>query len=123
MHQVPELDGKECSKGVLRKPDESEASYVQALTSDYQRSATQLKNALGVENVVYTYPYGYYDELSEIVLHSLGTEVTSTLEEGNNVIIKGLRQSRYRLKRNTVYGGVSAEDLKIRLEKLQQEGK
>ena len=123
MHQVPELDGKECRKGVLRNPDESEASYVQALTSDYQRSATQLKKALGVENVVYTYPYGYYDELSEIVLHSLGNEVTSTLEEGNNVIIKGLRQSLYRLKRNTVYGGVSAEDLKIRLEKLQQEGK
>lgn len=60
---------------------------------------------------MYTYPYGWYDTLSEVMLHSLGFQVTVTTEPGVNEIIKGIPQSLYLLKRVTVAGGVSDGEL------------
>ena len=111
MHQVVALDGENCRQGVLRMRGESEADYVEALSADYLRAKAQIQSVLDVPCDVFTYPYGLYDTLSEVVLHSLGADVTVTTDHGINVIIKGIPQSLYRLKRIDVTGGVTAEGL------------
>ena len=111
MHQVRELDGEDCRQGVLRMEGESESAYVEALTEDYLKSKQQIESALPVNCHVYTYPYGYLDLLSEVVLHGLGVDVTLTVNEGVNEVIKGLPQSLYQLKRINVGSWMTARDL------------
>lgn len=111
MHQVAELDGEDCRQGALRMSGESESDYIEALTADYSRAKAQIQSVLDVPCSVLTYPYGFYDTLSEVVLHSLGVEVTTTTVPGVNVIIKGIPQSLYQLKRIGVSGGVTADEL------------
>ena len=111
MHQVAELDGEDCRQGALRREGESEEDYLAALTEDVWRAREQIASVLEGECRVYTYPYGWYDTLSEVMLHSLGFQVTVTTEPGVNEIIKGIPQSLYLLKRVTVAGGVSDSEL------------
>lgn len=111
MHQVPSLDGESCRRGVLRMEGESEEDYVNALTADFLRSKEQIESALDVTCNVYTYPYGLCDTLSEVVLHNLGIQVSVTTEHGVNVIVKGIPQSLYQLKRINVEGGMTGGGL------------
>lgn len=111
MHQVAALDGEGCRQGVLQMDGERESDYVETLTADYSRSKAQIQSVLDVSCNVFTYPYGLCDTLSEAVLHSLGAEVTVTTKPGINVIIKGIPQSLYQLKRINVSGGVTADEL------------
>ena len=111
MHQVQSLDGEDCRRGVLRMDGESEADYVAALTADFLRAKEELEPALGVTCNIFTYPYGYHDTLSEVVLQSLGVQVTVTTVTGVNTVIKGVPQSLYALKRIDVYGGMTTETL------------
>ncbi len=111
LHQVPSLDGEDCRPGVLRMEGEDEFAYVDMLTADFQRAKAQLQSVLDVSCLVYTYPHGRYDTLSEVVLHSLGLRVTVTTDPGVNVVIKGIPQSLYQLKRIDVPGGMTGDEL------------
>ena len=111
MHQVASLDGEDCRRGVLRMDSESESGYAGTLTADYSRAKAQIQSALDVPCNVFTYPYGLCDTLSEVVLHSLGAQVTVTTQPGVNVIIKGIPQSLYQLKRIEVGGGMTSDEL------------
>ena len=111
MHQVASLDGEDCREGVLQRDGESEEAYIDALTEDYLLAREQLTQALGEVCPVYTYPYGYRSTLSEVVLHSLGVQVTVTTEAGANQLVKGIPQSLYQLRRINVSGGMTAETL------------
>ena len=111
MHQVAALDGEDCRQGVLRMDGEGESAYVEILSADYLQSKTQIQEVLDVPCNVFTYPYGKYDELSEVALQSLGIEVTTTTNPGINTIIKGVPQSLYQLKRIAIGGGITDEAL------------
>ena len=111
MHQAAAVDGEDCRQGVLRISGESEPDYIETLTADYLRSKAQIQSVLNVPCNVFTYPYGLCDTLSEVVLHGLGVEVTVTTNYGINVIIKGIPQSLYQLKRIGVGGGMTADEL------------
>lgn len=111
MHQVPERDGEDCRKGVLRMEGETEDEYVETLSRDFLRSKEQISSVLGSDVVVFTYPYGRCDTMSEVVLRSLGVLATATTENGVNVVLKGIPQCLYSLKRINVPGGMSAETL------------
>lgn len=111
MHQVAALDGEDCRQGVLRREGESEEDYLTALASDVSRAREQITSVLDSAVQVYTYPYGWYDTMTEVALHNLGFQVTVTTEPGVNEIIKGIPQSLYLLKRITVAGGVSGGEL------------
>lgn len=111
MHQVQNLDGEDCRQGVLQMAGEKEEDYIDTLTGDYLRSKERIESALGVECNVFTYPYGYCSTLSEVLLHSLGVKVTTTMNPGVNEIIKGIPQSLYQLKRINVVGGMTSDEL------------
>lgn len=118
MHQVPERDGEDCRKGVLRLEGESESDYVAALTADFERSSEQITAALPVESDVFTYPNGLYDRLSEVVLQGLGVRATVTTDYGVNVVVRGIPQTLFALKRVSVDPGLDGAALLERLEGL-----
>lgn len=120
MHQVETLDGAECRQGVLRRDGESEEEYLDALRADALRAKEQITSALDTAVQVYTYPYGRYDTLSEVALHSMGFQVTVTTDPGINVIIKGIPQSLYLLKRLDMSGGLSSGELIEALHAFEQ---
>lgn len=111
MHQVAALDGEDCRQGVLKMEGETEEEYIAALTADVSQAREQIAAVLDTSCQVFTYPYGWYDTMTEVALHSLGFRVTVTTDSGINVIIKGIPQSLYLLKRITVAGGDSDDEL------------
>ena len=121
MHQVPERDGEDCRRGVLRMEGESEEDYVSALTEDLLRSRAQLEAVPGLSADVFTYPNGLYDTLSEAVLRGLGVRATVTTDYGVNVLVKGVPQSLFALKRVSVDPGMDGAALLARLDGLAPE--
>ena len=116
MHQVTELDGEGCRKGVVPLAGESDEEFARAILADFEKSRAQLEAALGEECYVLTYPYGLYDILSEVVLHSAGARVTVSTDKGTAELVRGLHQSLYAIKRETVTGSMGPEDVLIILE-------
>lgn len=116
MHQVANLDGEDCRQGALRMEGESEEAYIQALTQDYLRATQELEAVVGSVCPVYTYPNGLCSQLSEVVLQRLGVQVTVTTESGVNQLLKGAEQSLYQLRRITVEGELTAQELLDRME-------
>ncbi|HPZ77920.1 MAG TPA: polysaccharide deacetylase family protein [Bacillota bacterium] len=99
MHNSKELDQDDYRKGVYQKPGESEEEYIAKFRADVEASRRAIEDALGTRVTVYAYPFGYYTQLSEVLLWEMGIKVTLTVEEGINVVIKGLPQSLRALKR------------------------
>ena len=100
---------------------ESEEDYVSALTEDLLRSRAQLEAVPGLSADVFTYPNGLYDTLSEAVLRSLGVRATVTTDYGVNVLVKGVPQSLFALKRVSVDPGMDGAALLARLDGLAPE--
>lgn len=111
MHQVKKLDGEDCREGVLQMEGEDETEYINELVEDFERSKQQIQSVLRTDCNVYTYPYGKFDTLSEVVLQEQGIQVTVTINDGVNQLIKGIPQSLYQLKRCNVTGMMSAQDV------------
>ena len=65
---------------------------------------------LPVSCEVVTYPYGFCDLKSDVVLKSQGVKVTVSLRRGVNEVVKGVPQSLIRLKRFNVSNDMSAEE-------------
>ena len=65
---------------------------------------------------VYTYPNGLCSSLSEVVLQELGVRVTVTTQSGVNQLLKGADQSLFQLRRITVEGELTAQELLERME-------
>ena len=116
MHQVASLDGEDCRQGVLQMEGESEQAYIGALTQDYQTAVEQLEAVMGEVCPVYTYPNGLCSSLSEVVLQELGVRVTVTTQSGVNQLLKGADQSLFQLRRITVEGELTAQELLERME-------
>ena len=111
LHQVEDLDGKGCRQGVLQMKGESEKEYVKILSEDFQKSKEAIDGALPVSCEVVTYPYGFCDLKSDVILQSQGVKVTVSLRRGSNVVVKGIPQSLIRLKRYNISNDVSPEEL------------
>ena len=103
--------------GSVFRPDalplasESESDYAAALGNDYRRCAGLIRRELGYEPVVFAYPHGRYNELSERILRTLGARVTLTTEPGVNLIIAGDRDTLYTLKRYNINDGTEMDSL------------
>lgn len=98
MHQAEGYDDP-LRPGVLRLEGESEDDYIALLRADFTRSRAELEAVSGESVSAFAYPYGYSDKLSEVLLRQLGVKATFSIEPGVNVLVKGLPQSLYNLKR------------------------
>lgn len=111
MHQVTAVDGAGCRRGVLQMPGEAEPDYIAALTQDYTRAQEQLAGLPGTPLPVFTYPFGAYSELSERVLQELGVQVTITIADGANRLVKGEPETLRLLRRINVPAGMEPDVL------------
>lgn len=111
MHQVTAVDGAGCRRGVLQMPGEAEPDYIAALTQDYTHAQEQLAGLPGKVLPVFTYPFGAYSELSERVLQELGVQVTVTIANGANRLVKGEPETLRLLHRIHVWRGTKPDML------------
>lgn len=111
MHQIAAVDGNDCRRGVLQMPDEAEPDYIAALTQDYTHAQEQLAGLPGKVLPVFTYPFGAYSELSERVLQEQGVQVTVTIADGANRLVKGEPETLRLLRRINVPAGMEPDVL------------
>ena len=111
MHQIAAVDGNDCRRGVLQMPGEAEPDYIAALTQDYTHAQEQLAGLPGKVLPVFTYPFGAYSELSERVLQEQGVQVTVTIADGANRLVKGEPETLRRLRRINVPAGMEPDAL------------
>lgn len=110
MHQVDKLDGPDYRLGVYQKDGESEEDYISAFREDFATSRDAIDTALGTEVVGFAYPYGFYTELSEVLLSQMGIEVSVTSNYGYNTVVKGLPQTLRAMNRISVTDQYQGED-------------
>lgn len=120
MHQVTAVDGAGCRRGVLQMPGEAEPDYIAALTQDYTHAQEQLAGLPGKVLPVFTYPFGAYSELSERVLQELGVQVTVTIANGANRLVKGEPETLRLLHRIHVWCGTKPDMLLSRIDAALQ---
>ena len=111
MHQIAAVDGNDCRRGVLQMPGEAEPDYIAALTQDYTHAQEQLAGLPGKVLPVFAYPFGAYSELSERVLQEQGVQVTVTIADGANRLVKGEPETLRRLRRINVPAGMEPDAL------------
>lgn len=111
MHQIAAVDGDDCRRGVLQMPGEAEPDYIAALTQDYTHAQEQLAGLPGKVLPVFTYPFGAYSELSERVLQEQGVQVTVTIADGANRLVKGEPETLRLLRRINVPAGMEPDAL------------
>ena len=116
MHQVTAVDGAGCRRGVLQMPGEAEPDYIAALTQDYTHAQEQLAGLPGKVLPVFTYPFGAYSELSERVLQEQGVQVTVTIADGANRLVKGEPETLRLLRRIHVWCGTKPDMLLSRID-------
>lgn len=74
--------------GVLRNKGEDLAYYQNILQDDLHKMQEKLKHNVGVESLVFTYPFGSVNKESREVVEGMGFQVTLGCEEGMNFINK-----------------------------------
>ena len=99
MHQFHRLSDEPWRYGVLPMEYESEAAYREALISDFERLRQAILTELGIDVLVFAYPYGRYSELTEAILQELGVRVTLVTHPGLNVLSPGQPESLFLLHR------------------------
>lgn len=95
--------------GVLSVVGESEEQYRQKLKSDMYKNKYLIESNVGNNNVLFCYPYGLKNDISEDVAKELGFKITLTTRKGVNYIRPG--DSLYSLNRITVYENTTANAL------------
>lgn len=119
MHQVKKLDDPiSFRKGVLQRDDEGDADYARAFKEDYEKSKKVIENLCGQESVVFSYPYGLFNQKTEAWLSESGIKITLTIEEKTkNKVEIGNMESLKLLGRYSIGETYSAEKLLEKLEK------
>lgn len=111
MHQWQPFEAEPARENILPFEGESEADYTQILTADYLQSKGEIEEALGQPVNVLAYPRGEYCDISESLLHSLGVEVTLSVNPGTNIVVQGDPQTLYIMNRYTIDDTYTPEDL------------
>lgn len=92
MHQFKER------VGCMQKKSESLADYEQALMNDIGKLQEEIKTMTGKTPNTFAYPYGRYNENTNIILRKMGFKATLSCKFGVNIITRD-PNSLYDLKR------------------------
>lgn len=118
MHQSEALEpGEPVRKNVAPFKGEKEMDYIRAFQEDFHRENALIHGITGKDIHAFAYPTGYYSRKTEALLGELGVKATLTSDPGTNLLIKGLPQSLFGLKRLEVQNTTTDEQL---LEKIKE---
>lgn len=95
--------------GVMSIMGETEEQYRKAVSSDILKNKQLIEKNVGNNNVLFCYPYGLKNEITEEICKELGFKITLTTKKGVNYIRPG--DSLFSLNRITVYENTTAESL------------
>ncbi len=110
MHQAEEYENSATvQKSVLRIKGESMIEYVRKFVNDFKTSKKDIKDNLGYDVNVLSYPGGCYDNMSEILLKNMGVRATITTTPGMNYVKKGVQNSLYKMKRYNIEGNITPD--------------
>jgi len=96
-------------QGVLIMDGESEQDYIDLFRNDYALMQELLKDFGDV--YAFSYPYGRISVMSSILLRELGVQMTFSVNEGINTLVKGLPQSLLELKRFSITDDIAGDKL------------
>ncbi len=85
--------------GVSEKTGETDEEYIENFISDFSKSKNKIETALGTKVTTFCYPFGFENQISEIILSQMDVDVTLDGDYGINTLVKGLPQSLRLLKR------------------------
>lgn len=97
--------------GIKIKQGEDESEYKKIVSDDIIKSVTELSKEVGSKKLVFTYPYGAYDDLTEDVLNDLGFEITVTTDSGINHIERGKKDTLLKLKRYNITNNTNLDEI------------
>ena len=102
MHMHPEYEGGAVREYAVPLSGESVADFESAFRIDCERMSRLMAENLGQKPLVFAYPHGVWDGISEQVLKEHGYRVTLTTEAGYNTVSVGNADCLYLLKRYSV---------------------
>ena len=113
LHQwEPFESGNQIRTSALPLEGESEADYAAVLLADLERYAQERETELGEGFCALAYPGGYYNDLTEVLIHQAGIPVTLSIRtDSRNVLVRGLPQSLYALCRWNITERTAEEEL------------
>lgn len=110
MHSTP-VDGPifnpDGRYGTMQVMGESEEEYRTKLIEDMYKNKYLIETNVGNNNVLFCYPYGLKNDITESVCRELCFKITLTTKKGVNYIRPG--DSLYSLNRITVYENTTAD--------------
>ncbi len=110
MHQAAQYEQGEARLYVEPLPSESDSEFVTAVNEDIAKMRALLSET-GSPLCAQAYPGGVHSLLSEVALRGAGVEMTLTSTPGKNILVKGLDECLRAMKRYSVKGDVSAQEL------------
>ena len=113
LHQwEPFESGDEIRTSALPLPGEREEDYAAVLERDLETYEQERVRELGEGFTALAYPGGYYDTLTEVLIHQSGIPVTLSIDtDRRNVLVRGLPQSLYALCRWNVTPGMTGNEV------------
>lgn len=98
MHQVEkyEKENPDIHTSLLRQGDEKE--YISYLKNDIKNFEEKMNGLMSPYKAM-AYPLGLHDNLSDVIVKEKGYNITFTTNEGENIILKGLKQSTFSMNR------------------------
>ncbi len=103
-------------KGVGMIPNEDVATYTKRFIEDTNKLKKIIEEEVENEVLVFTYPFGVYNNITEASLKELGFKVTLTTKDG----ISDLSQGLFELKRINMPSEVSSPELMKKITRLQK---
>ena len=97
--------------GIKRKNNENENKYIDSVKNDIKISMREIEENVGNKQIVFTYPYGAYDILTEKILSELGYKITVTTDPGVNHVVKEDGESLLKLKRYDIKNNTNLREL------------
>lgn len=110
MHQVEmyEKGNTDMHTSLLKRGDEKK--YIAYLKNDIKRFEDELKDLLSPYKSM-AYPSGLHDDLSDVIVKENGYDITFTTNEGDDILLKGLKQSMFSMNRINVSNETDLDQL------------
>lgn len=93
---------------LLKRGDEKK--YIAYLKNDIKRFEDELKDLLSPYKSM-AYPSGLHDDLSDVIVKENGYDITFTTNEGDDILLKGLKQSMFSMNRTNVSNETALDQL------------
>ncbi len=112
LHQWPPFETEEPVRENLKLlPGDTEEDYLRLLIDDIAKFSAMYAEDVGGRTVLFSYPYGEVTTEAAVALNEAGYQVTVTTAPGVNTLVQGLPQSLLGLRRFTVSGEMTSEDV------------